>query len=143
MKIIIAVGLFMILPLASLQAQTDKDGVITAVRDYVDAFYNADTAKIHQSIAKDVVKYGYAIPKTKTAYERFDGSFEEMISSIVKYGKFPNRTKPIIKVFEVLDKTASAKVSAGWGIDYILLAKQNGTWMITHVLWQTHPPEKK
>jgi Putative lumazine-binding len=143
MKIIITVGLFMILPFTFLQAQTDKDGVITAVRDYVDAFYNADTIKIYKSIAKDVVKYGYAIPKNKTRYERFDGSFTEMVSSIIKYGKFPKPTLPKIEVFEVLNQTASAKVSAGWGIDYILLAKQNGNWMITHVLWQTYPSNSK
>lgn len=142
MKILFTISLFVIIPFACLQAQIDEYKVKVAVQNYVDAFYDADTLKIHKSIAKDVVKYGYAIPKNKTAYERFDGSFDEMISSIVKYGKFPDQTKPIIKVFEVLDKTASAKVSAGWGIDYILLAKQNDVWMITHVLWQTYPPEK-
>lgn len=128
-----------IISFSETYAQTDTDKVKTAARNYVDAFYNADTSKIHQSIAKDVVKYGYAIPRNKTQYERYDGSFQEMISSIIKYGKFLNQTPPLIVVFEVLDQTASVKVTAGWGIDYILLAKQNGNWMITHVLWQTIP----
>jgi hypothetical protein len=39
----------------------------------------------------------------------------------------------------VLDQTASAKLTASWGIDYLLLAKYDGRWMITHVLWQTPP----
>jgi hypothetical protein len=141
MKLLI-IPILMIFISNSVTAQVEKDKVEVAVRNYVEAFYDADTSKIHQSIAKDVVKYGYAIPKGKTQYERYPGSFEEMISSIIKYGKFPNPTPPKIKVFEVLDQTASAKVTAGWGIDYILLAKQNGNWMITHVLWQTLPPKK-
>jgi hypothetical protein len=46
-----------------------------------------------------------------------------------------------IQLFEVLDQTASAKLTAFWGIDYLLLAKYDGRWMISHVLWQT-PPKK-
>jgi hypothetical protein len=130
------------LPFMQGWSQTDREKVEAAIRNYVDAFYEADTFKIHRSIAKDVVKYGYAIPKNKTEYERFPDSFDEMIGSIIKYGKFPNRTPYQVEVFDVLDQTASAKVTAGWGIDYMLLAKQNGNWMITHVLWQTAPPKK-
>ena len=42
-------------------------------------------------------------------------------------------------LLDVLDQTAAAKVTAWWGTDYVLLAKQNGKWMITHVLWQSYP----
>jgi hypothetical protein len=39
-----------------------------------------------------------------------------------------------------MDQTASAKLTAQWGIDYLLLARYDGRWMITHVLWQgPHP----
>jgi ketosteroid isomerase-like protein len=139
MKFIITIAI--ILSLSLVRAQTEKEKVEAAVRNYVDAFYNADTSKIHKSIAKDIFKYGYAIPKNKTEYERYPMTFQEMISSIVKWGKFPKQNPKLIEVFDVLDKTASAKLTAGWGIDYILLAKQNGEWMITHVLWQSHPPK--
>lgn len=44
-----------------------------------------------------------------------------------------------ITVLDVLDKTAAAKLVAKWGIDYFQLAKQDGTWKIVHVLWQSHP----
>jgi hypothetical protein len=65
-----------------------------------------------------------------------------MISSIKKYGRYPDRTPYKIEIFDVLDQTASGRLIAGWGIDFILLARQNGNWMITHVLWQTPPPAK-
>ena len=44
-----------------------------------------------------------------------------------------------ITVFEVLDKIATAKVEAKWGIDYFHLAKINDKWMIVNVLWQDYP----
>jgi hypothetical protein len=43
-------------------------------------------------------------------------------------------------VLDVLDHTASAKVTASWGIDYMQLAKFDGAWKIINVVWQTHPP---
>jgi hypothetical protein len=46
-----------------------------------------------------------------------------------------------VVIYEVLDQIASAKVTAFWGVDYLLMAKHDGKWMISHVLWQT-PPRK-
>ncbi len=127
-------------------AQSNQDEVTNAVRDYVDAFYYGDTTKIHKSIAPNVIKYGYYIPRGKTIYEGEPMSFKEMIDyalGIKKRGpsadveKFPKK----IEVFDVQDQTASAKLTAWWGTDYILLARLNNKWMITHVLWQSPPPK--
>ena len=46
-----------------------------------------------------------------------------------------------VAVLDVLDQTAVAKVTANWGIDYMLLAKFEGRWKITQILWQSHPPK--
>ncbi|MGZ8518357.1 MAG: nuclear transport factor 2 family protein [Chitinophagaceae bacterium] len=129
------------------QAQTANDEVSNAVKDYVDAFYYGDTGKIHRSISINVVKYGYYIPKAKTIYEGEPMSFKEMIdyaAGVNKRGASPNVEKfpKKIEVFDVQDQTASAKLTAWWGTDYILLAKLDGRWMITHVLWQSPPPKK-
>jgi hypothetical protein len=39
----------------------------------------------------------------------------------------------------VLDQTATAKITAQWGIDYMQLAKFDGAWKIINIVWQTHP----
>jgi len=130
------------------RAQISKEEVANAVKDYVDAFYYGDTAKIHRSISMNVVKYGYYIPKGKTIYEGEPMSFKEMIdyaAAVKKRGpnhnveKFPKK----IDVFDVQDQIASARLTAWWGTDYLLLAKLNDRWMITHVLWQSPPPKIK
>jgi len=41
-----------------------------------------------------------------------------------------------VEVLDIMKTTAAAKVTAWWGIDYILLSKQNGKWMIEEVLWE-------
>lgn len=44
-----------------------------------------------------------------------------------------------IIVYDVQDKTASAKLIASWGSDYMHLGKYGDTWLITNVLWQIPP----
>jgi hypothetical protein len=126
-------------------AQSAVDEVSNAVRDYVDAFYYGDTTKIHRSISPVVVKYGYYKPKDKTDYTGEPMSFQEMInyaSSVKKRGPNPkvDGYPKKIEVLDQQDQTASAKLTAWWGTDYLLLAKSNNKWMITHVLWQSPPP---
>jgi hypothetical protein len=52
---------------------------------------------------------------------------------------FDASTPKKIIVLDVLDKIASAKLEAQWGIDYFHLSKENGKWMIVNVLWQAYP----
>ena len=46
-----------------------------------------------------------------------------------------------VEIFDILDQTASAKLTAWWGTDYLLLAKYDGRWMIPMVLWQSPPKD--
>ena len=129
------------------QAQDEKQLVSDAVQDYVDAFYLGDTTKILRSISPQVVKYGYYRKREEASYAGEPMSFREMLdyAASVKKRNNPNADKlpKKIEVFDVLNMTASAKLTAWWGTDYILLSKQDGKWMITHVLWQSPPLASK
>ena len=125
-------------------SQDPKEQVTQAIGNYVDAFYYGDSTKIIESVARNVVKFGYYIPKDKVGYEGEPMSFQEMLAYAARVGKkgpnsrvnsFPRK----IEVFDVQDQTATGKLTAWWGTDYILLAKLNGKWMITNVLWQSPP----
>ena len=135
--------LFLTLTGISSYGQDEKQQVSNAVLDYVDAFYLGDTTKILRSISPKVVKYGYYRKKDATTYEGEPMSFREMLDYATNVGKRknPNVDKYVkkIEVLDYQDQTASAKLTAWWGTDYILLAKLNGKWMITHVLWQSPP----
>jgi hypothetical protein len=66
--------------------------------------------------------------------------------SYVRNFKSKNRSTPAtapreVIVGEVNDQTATAKVVAWWGIDYLQLAKYDGKWMIVNVIWQSPPPK--
>ena len=49
------------------------------------------------------------------------------------------KTPKKVDVLDVLDKTATAKLTAHWGIDYFQLEKIEEKWMIRHIMWQAHP----
>lgn len=132
------------LPLRAQDAASDRAAVEAAVRDYVEGFYQGDTTRLQRSVSPEVYKVGWFRPRNATAYESERMTWPEFISYANRV-RTSGRTAPAtaprdIVVFDVLDQTASARLTAFWGVDYLLLAKVNGRWTITHVLWQSPPP---
>jgi hypothetical protein len=132
------------LPLRAQDAASDRAAVEAAVRDYVEGFYQGDTTRLQRSISPEVYKTGWYRPRDATAYQPSRMPWPEFLAYANRV-RTSGRTAPAtavreIQLFDVLDQTASAKLTAFWGIDYLLLSKIDGRWMITHVLWQSPPP---
>ena len=129
----------------SLHAQArDSAGVRRAVADYVEGFYEGDSTKHVRSVHPDVYKIGYYRPADSTRYgaaQRMTWQgFHAYANRIRTSGQPAPATAPKkIELLDVLDQTAAAKLTAWWGIDYLLLGRVDGKWMITHVLWQSPP----
>ncbi len=131
-----------ILSVNCMYAQTaqDKKDVEKALLDYIEGFYEGDTAKLTRSIAAHFIKYGFWKDDKTAKYGGEGMSYEAMISYANNI-KARNRQQPAtavkkVEVFDVQESVASGKVTAWWGIDYILLEKTNNKWMIRNVLWQ-------
>ena len=138
-------GLAMLAVPGALGAQTasDEEGVRAAVLDYVEAIYDVEPERIERSVSKDLVKRGYWRENTDAAYREFPMTYDqlhELASNWNADGHLDTSTavKEIV-VLDVLDKTASAKLVADWGIDYMHLAKVDGRWMIRNIIWQSPP----
>ncbi|MEZ4585523.1 MAG: nuclear transport factor 2 family protein [Gemmatimonadales bacterium] len=130
---------------AAAQGQADRDGVRRAVLDYVEGFYEGDSTKFLRGVRPEFFKYGFFPARDGGGYKGERMSWDDALAYIrnVKERKrfAPADAPKGIDVYDVNDQTASAKLTAFWGIDYLLLAKYDGRWMISHVLWQT-PPKK-
>ena len=122
----------------------DTAGVRRAVLDYVEGFYEGDSTKLARTLRRDFFKYGYARDRETNAYTgmqmTWDGAMGYARRVKAAARPVPATAPKEITIYEVLDQTATAKLRAWWGIDYMLLAKQDGRWVITHVLWQSPPP---
>ena len=124
----------------------DAPAVRRAALDYLEGFYEGDTTKLARSVWTEVRKYGYYRPHPDSGYVGDDMAYEGFMRFALRVragrNRPPARAPKVVEIFDVLDQTASTKVTAWWGTDYLLLAKQGGRWKITHVLWQEHPARR-
>lgn len=126
---------------AMAQQELETQKIERAILNYVEAFYEADTTKAYESVARDLAKRGYYTPKEGGIREA-KMSFEQLVQLAKRWKSGQNITPETprkITVFDILDKIATAKVEAKWGIDYFHLAKLNDKWTIINVLWQDYP----
>lgn len=130
-----------------LRAQTpvDREQVYAAIEDYVDGLYLVQPDRIKRSVHPNLTKKGFWRQPDKTAYEKESiMTFDQLVDLAGRWnakGTLPKEAPRIIEVFDVLDQTASAKLTAHWGIDYFQLAKYDGKWLIVNIVWQAHPPK--
>ena len=133
----------------SLTAQTEADpeAVRQAILHYVDALYEADTAQVYAGVHPALAKRGFWRPEDSRSYEDMSPmSFEQLVALSGKWnarGWLPADAPKEIVIFEVQDKTATAKLTAEWGTDYFHLAKFDDAWKIVNVLWQSPPPASR
>jgi len=125
-------------------SSADSAGVRAAVLDYVEAIYRVDTSRVGRSVRPELAKRGYYIPRGQSAYVNEPMTFQQLIETAKTWNKSgrvdADRAPKEIRILDLLDQTASAKLVAQWGVDYMHLAKYDGRWMIVNVLWQTPPP---
>jgi len=68
-------------------------------------------------------------------------TYTQLLNLAASWNKFGNRTSETspkeIEIYDVNTKTASAKLTAEWGVDYFHLSKVNDQWRIVNVIWQS------
>ena len=130
-------------PAAVAEARrADAAAVRAAGLDYVEALYDVAPDRVRRSVSPAMAKYGYLADSTG-GYRGMAMTFDQLVALAGRYnvnGRVPKGAPKQITVYDVQDQTASAKLVAHWGTDYLLLARQDGRWVITHVLWQSPPP---
>jgi hypothetical protein len=126
------------------QTAADSAAVTRALLDYLEGFYEGDSTKMLRSIRPEVYKYGFYRAQDSTSYRGMQMQWTGFLG-VARHVKEGRRRTPAnapkeVRIFEVQDQTAAGKVTAYWGTDYLLLAKYDGRWMISHVIWQSPPP---
>jgi hypothetical protein len=128
------------------QSNLEQEAVKQAVLDYVEGVYEVSPARIERSIHPELAKRGFFIKKGETLYSPHTMTFPQLVELSKNYNKdghVPRDAPKDVVVYDISDQTASAKLTAVWGIDYMHLAKYDGKWKIVNVLWQTPPKMEK
>lgn len=141
MKKIFTLALF-IIAIQLTQAQTsNKEGIEKACLNYIEGFYEGDTTKLQSSLQPSLNKFGFWKKKEANSYRQVPHmSFEQALDyakNVLEKKEFPKPDAPKkIDVLDIGNSIAAAKVTAWWGIDYILLSKREDKWMIEQVIWE-------
>jgi hypothetical protein len=149
---------FLVLALASVLAFTwafaspaagvadEREAVEAAVRDYVEGLYRAEPARIERSVSPELEKYGLYRPDGEKDYRSAGKmSFDRLRELAATWNANDKQGTDLtyeIQVLYLLDRTASAKLVAKWGIDYFHLVRSDDGWKILQIVWQSHPPRE-
>ena len=116
--------------------------VLQPVYDYVEGVYEQDPKRLLAALHPQFVKRGYGWSSERTEYVMTEMTAEELAAlTLTMYAERTPRPIKEIVVLDALDQTASVKLTADWGIDYLHLARLNERWLILNVVWQAHPRE--
>ena len=122
-------------------SQLAKEEITRACLNYIEGFYEGDTAKLIQSLKPSLYKFGYWKDEKSGKYAS-DGNMTyrqalDYAKNVFEKKHFAKQDAPKkVDVLDVQNAIAAAKVTAWWGIDYVLLSKQDEKWMIEQVLWE-------
>jgi len=132
---------FFLLQFAFAQTDEAQSAVEKTCMNYLEGFYEGDTMKIKSCFKASTYKIGFWKNKETGSYHS-EGqmTYREAVNyarSVGEKKRFPPESAPKkVEVLDVMNHIASAKVTAWWGTDYILLSKTEEGWVIEQVLWE-------
>ena len=120
---------------------TDKQGVEKACMNYIEGFYEGDQEKLKASVQPTLNKFGFWKSKETGEYKQQNYmTFEKALGyakNVKEKKQFSKADAPKkVQVLDISNSIAVAKVTAFWGVDYMLLSKREDKWMIEQVIWE-------
>ena len=126
----------------TIESHEEYSNVEAAILDYVEGVYGVDSTRIERSVHPELRKRGYWYSEEEQKYyDNLNMTYEQLVTLAATWnakGDQADENSPKqIEIYDINDRTASAKLTAVWGIDYFHLAKLDGKWYIMNVLWQS------
>ena len=145
MSIRILVAALAFVPAAlTAQAAADSAAIRATALDYIEGWYTGDAERMERALHPELAK---RIVRTDPASGR--SSFSSMSALTLINGtragggtRTPaaNRRNDV-RILDIFEGAASARVDASDWVDYLQLARWNGRWVIVNVLWELRPHE--
>jgi hypothetical protein len=143
--VLIAMSTLALAAFAVADHHGEDEAITQAVLNYANAVYEVKPKLIDESVHQRVQKVGYAPKKDGAGYREMWMTHAELRELTAHWNKDghidPATAKLDVKILDQLDQTATVRLDAEWGVDYLHLAKDGKKWMIMNVIWQTYPAE--
>ena len=141
MKLYVTTFLLALFTFSFSQDISDKAQIEATLNNYIDGFYQGDTLKLKAALKPRLYKFGYLKDKETGAYDYYQhlpyDKALDLAQRLKDQGRLRTETEMrSVKVLEISNHIASARVTGAWGLDYVLLSKDDGKWMIEEVIWE-------
>lgn len=120
------------------QTQQDSAGIRAAAMDYVEGWYSANAERMARAVHPELAKRIMNTDTSGGVWIR-DMTASELVRGARAGGgsRTPeSRRKMDVKILDIFQNAASARLDAGGWIDYLHLVKWHGRWVIINVLWE-------
>lgn len=123
-----------------INAQSEDEKAVKAIAlDYIEGWYEADTARMANALSPELVKKGFLVShKTNKLFKR-DADYKQMLEwtgKKINELKQNPQMKIEVKVIEVGKNIAMVKTVSPHFIDYLHLGRFDGKWKIYNVIWE-------
>ncbi len=126
---------------APAQTKEDLAGIERAMLDYIEGVYEMKPELIERSVHPELKKFGFSRHSPEEDWRVHPMTFDQLVNLAATYykeaGGAPADAPKKIEILDALNKTASAKLTADWGVDYFHLVKYDDKWMIVQIVWQS------
>lgn len=128
-------------------AKTDKAQIHQAILDYIESQQQVKPEQMERSLDPKLAKRTYWNDKEGQPFI-METSYDFMVKLAGYYNKngdrFPEKPRIEVKIFDIDQRVASAKLTVDDWIDYMHLYKNDqGHWKVINVLWQFHDTAKQ
>jgi len=126
---------------ARSQTPADSAGIRSAALDYIEGWYTGNAERmergLHPELAKRIVR---TMPSGRSIIEQMGAA------TLIGYTRLgggrntpPDRQRKDVRILDIFEGAASARVDAADWVDFLHLARWNGQWRIVNVLWEMRP----
>ena len=146
MRHLLACLVLSLVSVASLHAQStptaaDSAAIRRAGLDYIEGYYEGDGERMERAVHPELAK---RIVRTNEQGHSQLGQMSAMTLIAGTRGG-GGRDMPVVErradvqILDIYENAASARIDASGWVDYLHLARWNGSWVIVNVLWELHP----
>jgi hypothetical protein len=125
-------------PILSAQSPGDSAGIRQAALDYIEGWYTVDSARMARALHPELVKRIQNVDRAGRSWIQNQGA-SQLIRATANGGgpETPEKDRRTeVKILDIFQNVASARIDAGPWIDYLQLVKWQGRWVILNVLWE-------
>lgn len=136
-SIAFAGALFLLLPTSVMAKSRDHEAVDLVMQKFMRAYVTADNTLVTEVFRKDGVMIGYSVARGSDLLMRTGEQFAEGFNG--KPAADEAKRKRSYEIIDVAENFAAVRVNLdypGWrGVDYVVLLKADGKWMIISKSW--------